>query len=433
MSKIVFILGAGVEKTKGIDFPLAFQLLPEIVKFSESEEGKKFDNELRSCLKGLRFNLRTFIKSAVDNFNTTTSEEIKDIIEKLNPIIHKEGDSHSGKKARLLKKLLETVNSVRLGSKIDDSTYELIKEVLGENIISDIADESIISFNKLDFTDSFKVVIKHILRESIDNTSDEVGNILSSQVLDFEKILIDTFLGFYLEKNTEIKKYLYVSWMLWAYLITKNNECNQKLKNQKIPFYDKFLNLADYSVITFNYTSFLDDSVSADKALYFHGYLKEYIRLDNRDFFKIEKMQFENPFDFFKNNISNVFDFENNVFLIPGIIPPLKLKPVLSQEFIERWYRANDLIKNADKIVVIGYSFAYADEHFNDLLRKNASKEIIIINPEYEFMKSQVARLLGKSESGFTKTQWKSKFDMFQSGKVKIIKAFANDIDFNEL
>ena len=73
-------------------------------------------------------------------------------------------------------------------------------------------------------------------------------------------------------------------------------------------------------------------------------------------------------------------DFENFKFVIPAIIPPLKLKPVLSNRFIKIWHKAGEWIENAKKIIIIGYSFTYSDEHFNDILRNNRDKEIVIIN-----------------------------------------------------
>ena len=43
-----------------------------------------------------------------------------------------------------------------------------------------------------------------------------------------------------------------------------------------------------------------------------------------------------------------------------------------------------DWIEAADKIIIVGYSFAFADEHFNDMLRQNArDKKVIIVNPAF--------------------------------------------------
>ena len=46
-------------------------------------------------------------------------------------------------------------------------------------------------------------------------------------------------------------------------------------------------------------------------------------------------------------------DFEKNKYVIPGIIPPLKLKPVLSNRFIELWYKASKWVSDANKIIII--------------------------------------------------------------------------------
>ena len=53
-NKTVLIIGAGVDKTEGINMPLAMQLVPEIARFAE-EDGKEIENTIRSFLPGLRF------------------------------------------------------------------------------------------------------------------------------------------------------------------------------------------------------------------------------------------------------------------------------------------------------------------------------------------------------------------------------------------
>ncbi len=54
MTQNLLITGAGVDCTKGIEFPMAATLLPEIAAYIEGE-GKPVDQTLRSLLPTLRF------------------------------------------------------------------------------------------------------------------------------------------------------------------------------------------------------------------------------------------------------------------------------------------------------------------------------------------------------------------------------------------
>ena len=48
--KHLLITGAGVDRSKGIDFPLANTLLGGITGFLKTEEGKRIDEVLREML-----------------------------------------------------------------------------------------------------------------------------------------------------------------------------------------------------------------------------------------------------------------------------------------------------------------------------------------------------------------------------------------------
>jgi len=95
-------------------------------------------------------------------------------------------------------------------------------------------------------------------------------------------------------------------------------------------------------------------------------------------------------------------DFESKKFVIPAIIPPLKLKPVLSNKYIDIWHKASEWIRNASKIIIVGYSFAYADEHFNDILRSNQGKEVYVINPSAEQLMERLSKIYGYRRDDFT-------------------------------
>ena len=237
------------------------------------------------------------------------------------------------------------------------------------------------------------------------------------------KTYLKHFIGFYNENESEIKKYLYISWTLWAFLVYKERKVGSP-----IPFYSS-INKAN-KVITFNYTSFANQTFG--EVTHFHGDLKKYIRLDNRNQIEIDNYTSFDIVEFIKDIIGSNIDFENKRFVIPSIIPPLKLKPVLSNEYINIWYHTVETIRNSEKIIIVGYSFNYADEHFNDLIRNNRNKKICIIDPFAETVIKNLERIFSHRLSDYTKSRIQEK-ETFQNSNLKIIKAYANDININEI
>jgi hypothetical protein len=418
------VIGAGVDKTKGIDMPLARQLIPEIAKFSE-EDGKEIEKIIKSFLPKLRFSFNKFIKDSIESIMQTDENKLNKIVNELENIdINEEKDKTL---IELLKKLFEKVVTIQEGGKLDDETFEMIKKVFGEEIEKEIEDESIIEFSKISFTDSFKVVMEMVFKKNIEEPENPISKVLSLHFLDIESLLIKTFLGFYNEKLSDIKRYLYISWMLWAYLKTCENNVLENFSDDSFPFYSKIPE--DFRVISFNYTTFLSKVLNSDSYLYFHGSLNEYLRLEVRDLLDFEgNSVLENLNEIVKPNI----DLEKGKYVIPAIIPPLKLKPVLSNKFIKTWYKASEWIKESEKVVIIGYSFNYADEHFNDIIRTYRNKQFYIVDPDAENLKKKLERIFMLNEDCFTKAKIQD-FDSFKCGNVSIIKAKADEIELDKL
>ena len=424
-NKTVLIIGAGVDKTPGIDMPLAVQLVPELARFAE-EEGKEIEKTIRSFLPGLRFSFNKFIKEAIEAITKSEQRQIEYLVQNLEVKIT-EAEEDDKKLAELLIKLFNKIKTLQEGSKLDDETVNLIIEVFGEDIVSEIEDESIIEFTKLSFSDSFKVVMKRVLKQSLKEPDNPIYSILSAHFLDIETLLVETFLGFYNEKVSDIKRYLYISWMLWAYLKIKENNVFSAIGKKGIPFYSKIPN--NFKVISFNYTTFLSKVISPENFIYFHGSLNNYLRLELRDLLNIEDDY--DVQDFLKNTLKNI-DFDNNKYIIPGIIPPLKLKPVLSNRFIEIWYKAGKWIADSDKVIVAGYSFNYADEHFNDIIRANRHKPIYIIGPSAGSLRKRLSNIFGFREEDFTEYKYRGK-KVFQCHNIHIIEAKAHEIDLEKI
>ena len=419
----VLVIGAGVDKTPGIDMPLAVQLVPELARFSE-EEGKEIEQIIRSFLPGLRFSFNRFIKEAIESITKSEESQMEILVKRLKEQVN-EAEEKDKKLAELLIRLFQKIETIQEGSKLDDETIELIREVFGDEIISEIEDESIIEFTKLSFSDSFKVVMKRVLKQSLKEPENPIYSVLSTHFLDIENLLVETFLGFYNEKPSDIKKYLYISWMMWAYLKTKERDVFSRINEDNIPFYSSIPE--SFKVISFNYTTFLSKAVRPDNCIYFHGSLNNYLRMDLRDLLNIDNEDYEIS-EFLENNVKPNIDFEKDKYVIPGIIPPLKLKPVLSNRFIELWYQTGEWIFKANKIIVIGYSFNYADEHFNDIFRTHREKPIYIIGPSAGKLRNRLSKIFGFREDDFTEYTFQGK-RAYQCHNIHIVEAKAHEID----
>lgn len=342
----LLIIGAGVEKSTGIDMPLANELVPQIRSFIyEDETGKEVDNVLRDIIKGLRFSYDDFIKRAVDKLASEFKKEVDDIVHNIT-VAKKSKDLGDDEKklADIIIFLLTKIQNIQKEVILDDETAQKIKEVFTDIPISD---ENIVDLGKLSFTDTFELVMRRILLKSIEQPTYPVLKHIYRNLMDFENLLLKYFIGFYNENEPDIKKYLYLSWSFWSYLVWKEKKVNNI---NKIPFYSD-LN-QNMNIITFNYTSFAGKINSQTK--YFHGSLTKYIRLDNRNESQIDQYDEINIINFLKEVVSNNINLQDKKFVIPSIVPPLKLKPVLSSSYIETWYKSKELIEQASKIIIVG-------------------------------------------------------------------------------
>lgn len=385
----LLIIGAGVDRTDGIDFPLANTLMAEIATFAKSE-GKEIDDALRGILPNLRFTFTTLISRSIDRVTTREVHEQRTLVERLNSAISQLSDEDTDlkmkKHGQLLIKLFNKLVMVAENATLDEDITELIKDVFGDQAEDYLESESIIDINKMALSDTFKQVLKQTLRLSLSKEHHKIASVLGADMLNIENLLVEKFLGFYNNKPAEIKNYIYISWMMWAYLVSLEKEVYAKFSSDQIPFYRNIP--TDFKAITLNYTSFIERHLGSSNVIYFHGGLNEYVRMDRRELNDIENFENLDIKDFINNEVrSNIavsdIPSERQRHIIPALVPPLKIKPILSSKYIEIWHRATEWIKEANKIIIIGYSFNSADEHFNDILRKNAQgKKIYILSPD---------------------------------------------------
>jgi hypothetical protein len=109
------------------------------------------------------------------------------------------------------------------------------------------------------------------------------------------------------------------------------------------------------------------------------------------------------------------------------------MKPIISTEYLERWYECGRTLKTANTIVILGYSFSVADEHFNDLVRKyNREAKLIVVDPNLEGPVNRVCQMLSHD-----KTRLRAKhiagLECKADGRLLFVKAKAEEIDSKKL
>lgn len=429
MSETVIICGAGVDKSPGLDFPLATELVPQIRQYLQTDEGKEIDKALRKILPGLRFSYDKFIKNAIDKLSNDFRGQVATIVENISREVEKEETGEEDKKlGNLISALLIKIQRLQEDVKLDTETEKLIKAVFGDDI-GTIDDENIIELPKLTFSDVFNTVMRKVFERSLNEPQHPILKHVRGNLMDFERLLMDNFIGFYTQSIPQMKNYMYLSWTLWAYLKSKENTILNGDSSHKLPFYSALPD--DWRLITLNYTSFAEIRDSA--SLYFHGNLSEFVRMKDRQLCPIDNHHNINLAEFIENIVGDNTDFKktkNPLCVIPSIIPPLKMKPVLSNAFIETWYKTKEVITEASRLIVAGYSFNYADEHFNDIIRNNKDKEISIIDPFAELVVANLENIFSYRMVDYVTNSFQGK-KSYSKDNLQIVAATATEIDWD--
>ena len=352
----VVILGAGVDATDGIGMPLTNEIIPQINEFINTEEGKNIDNELRSRLPNLRFHFDKFIKDTIDRIAQDFGQETRTISRNIQQELETNDalTDNDRKMGTLIVAILAKVNSLQEGAILDKETAQLIEELFGQGIVGD---ETIVDFNKLVYTDTFKTVMRQIMEQSMSQPNNVILKHVYHNLLDIEDILVKYFIGFYTGTISNIKTYIYISWMLWCFMKVKEKEIFDRYGDsvsEDFPVYSKIP--VDWNVITFNYSSFAY-FFNQNNSLYFHGNLFKYIDIHNKTEITIGEEEYDKMdiANFLKDQIMPNISFNDTSlkYTIPMFLPPMRIKPVLSRSYIKIWFESEKVIKDADKIIIM--------------------------------------------------------------------------------
>lgn len=438
MTDHLLILGAGVDRTTGIDFPLANTLLADVTRYLDGP-GKPVDDALRDMLPGLRFSFNHMIARAVDKIATREAHEQKAMVLRVQEAIATlpADKTDVRKHGELIIRLFNKLATIAEHSQLDDETTALIREVFPKDADDLIDSDSILDIHKLSLSDTFKTVLKRTLKLGLSGDRHEVAAALGADMLNIETLMIEKFLGFYNDKAADIKNYLYIAWALWAFLVARQKEVLEAHAGKVLPFYGHLPNTV--RAITLNYTSFLKEQLTDRRTVYFHGGLAEYVRMDTRDLLPIEGILTLDPAAFIREQVAPNVDVKNEDVrqqrhVIPALVPPLRLKPILSHRYIGLWSEASDWVEKAKHIVVVGYSFNNADEHFNDILRVHPDRRIDVIAPEAttDCFLHRMEKIFGTAASHYSHCKVQG-LDCRQARKVRLVAARADQVDIAKL
>ena len=232
---------------------------------------------------------------------------------------------------------------------------------------------------------SFRALLRLYLEQAENKTLHQ----LFKSLVRFDAILLELFLGFYNGNQTDIRRYMYVSWTMWAFFV--HTEQQFLLNMDEKPCI--YMKIKEYSAITLNYTTLADRFMGKkDGVLHFHGSALDYIDCGTREEITLPSFAGrpsleKNPpmIEVLKSDVLPLLHPDWSHSIIPSMIPPFEIKPIIASDTIETWHKAVVVLDKAEKIVVIGYSFNHVDAHFNDNIIKWAGcsdKILFIINPD---------------------------------------------------
>lgn len=387
----VFVLGAGVDSVLGL--PTSASLIPKIIDYLQTEEGQQVDACLRKAICGVRFHFDKFVSTAIDRLAKDLDREIDTICHNVNEELTTNTSitETQRKLGNLVVRLFSKVRDIKNGAAFDSEIEQLIEEVLG----TPVKDEAIIDFSSMNYTETFKTIIVDILQKSIRDSSSPILRHVYKNILDIEQLLAQYFYGFYSGMPSYIRTYLYISWTLWAFLVHEEQTYRDSLPDPNAitsSIYDQ-LRAEDASIISFNYTSFAREA--NENALYFHGDLTHYVDIENKNEFTIDDIANLDILDFIKNRLADEisFDSDRKAIPIPTFMPPLKLKPVISRQYIATWYESDQVLCHANHIVILGYSFTNTDDYFCEMLRDNRNAKIIIVDKDIDTITRNACRV----------------------------------------
>ena len=406
-------------------------LLSEVAKFANGP-GKPVADAIRNHLPHLRFNFAKYTGEQGEIFAEKVLIEDSQALSTAKSVLDRYLEEHSDEETgriRAVRTVVDALEEIRDKNRLEDSTLNRLAEISGEahqpsggDFIFNPRGIALMPVVRQAFRKTFQGFAQ---AEELSQDERETLTEMALAMMNIEELLGELFSGFYTKQKTHQKKYLYVAWLCWAYLRVRMEEA---LKNGTHPLYQHLADLPEHDeIISLNYTSKFFPDASRASIHSFHGDCLSYIRLDTRQLINndqqvLEAETVESLAEFVK---SLDIDLDVGRVFLPGIVPPLSVKPVICREHLETWYRCGQIIDSASSIVIAGYSFNLVDEHFNDLFRKRrgaTSTKIIVVNPDIDGTSANFCNILGQAPGQLTNIT-KAGLDCRKAGNLLFVNA----------
>ena len=410
---IVHIWGAGVDKPLGM--PLARELLTEVADFSKGD-GAQIAKALRGKLPNLRFNFDKYTGEQGETFaervlmgDPQELDRVKGILDRY-ITANSQGEEPTAQ-IQAVRAVVGALEQIRDHNKLEDDTLESLAHIggvpfqpSGGDFVFDPKGLHMTPVVREAFRKTFQGLTQN---DNIIAADKEVLNEMALAMMDAEELLGTLFSGFYTKRRIDQRQYLFVGWLCWAYLRVK---MEQILVNGRGGLYGWLEDLPDnHRFITLNYTASLFPETVRERVNFFHGDCLSYIRVDTRDLITndgrvLDATTPETIAGFIE---ALEMDVDTGRVSLPGIVPPLSVKPVICREHLDTWYECGQLIDQAISIVITGYSFNRTDEHLNDLIRKRrggTDTRIVVINSNIDAVVENVCSVLGQDARQLTDT-----------------------------
>lgn len=424
-ARTVVVLGAGVDTAAGFSNPCS--LVPKITEWLETDEGKAVDAALRKLLKGLRFSYAKFVDNAIERLAHDLDRERETICSRVTRELEQNDrlDEGQRKMGLLIVRLFHKITEVKDGAAIDEETEELIREVTG----IDPTEETIIDFSRVNYTKTFEDIVKYILQTSLHDTENPILRHVYTNLLDIGQLLAQHFYGFFTNKPSEIKTYLYIAWTLWAYIVHEEQAVAAGSQSDSVPVYGQLSGREQVQVVTFNYTTLA--AAASPSSIYFNGDLTHYVDVENKNDLQVDDLLSLDLPAFFADRLAGELSLEGDRLAvpIPSFMPPLKLKPVITGRYVTTWYRTAEAIHRASRIVILGHTLHGGDAFFNDMLRANRHAEIIVVGRDLAAACSDVCLTLQLSPTRYTQITVQGHPARKYDNRVTVIATDLHDLD----
>ena len=427
-ARTVVVLGAGVDTAAGFSNPCS--LVPKITEWLETDEGKAVDAALRKLLKGLRFSYAKFVDNAIERLAHDLDRERETICSRVTRELEQNDHLDEGqrKMGLLIVRLFHKITEVKDGAAIDEETEELIREVTG----IDPTEETIIDFSHVNYTKTFEDIVKYILQTSLHDTENPILRHVYTNLLDIGQLLAQHFYGFFTNKPSEIKTYLYIAWTLWAYIVHEEQAVAAGSQSDSVPVYGQLSGRVQVQVVTFNHTTLA--AAASPSSIYFNGDLTHYVDVENKNDLQVDDLLSLDLPAFFADRLAGELSLEGDRLAvpIPSFMPPLKLKPVITGRYVTTWYRTAEAIHRASRILILGHTLHGGDAFFNDMLRANRHAEVIVVGRDLATACSDVCLTLQLSPTRYTQITVQGHPARKYDNRVTVIATDLHDLDLTD-